>query len=88
MAKETPPSLFDLDDVKKWSEEWKDMPEFVQRDMSPFQSIIVHFESEEDMKEFSKVIGQNITHRTKSIWFPKYNRERPSNYIYDQENES
>jgi len=82
------PIIFDEgNDPVNWKEDWKDMPEFIQKDESSFQSIIVHFENKEDMDAFAKLVGQNITHRTKSIWYPKYNRERPSNYIYAQEGE-
>lgn len=86
--KNTPTPLFDLDEQLKWKEEWKDMPEFLQKDESAYQSIIVHFENQEDMEAFSSLIGQKITRRTKSIWYPKYNREKPSNFMYIQEDES
>ena len=65
-----------------WKKEWWDMPEFIQEDAPPFQSVIVHFECEEDRDEFAKLLDQQITSLTKSMWFPKYNREKPSNYIY------
>ena len=55
---------------KEAMEEWKDMPEFVQEKKEPFSKIIVRFENEDDLKEFSKLIKQNLTQKTKSIWFP------------------
>ena len=39
--------------------EWTDMPEFVNEENNPFLSIKVHFETEEDMQNFSKLIKQN-----------------------------
>ncbi len=76
-------SLFeDLDEFISWKEHWCNMPEFVQDDMDSFQSIIVHFETEEDRNEFSLLLNQKITYKTKSLWFPKYNREKPSNFLY------
>lgn len=57
--------------LEKWEHEWQGMPEFVQEDLQPFQSIIVHFEKREDMDEFSKLVEQKLTYKTKSIWYPK-----------------
>lgn len=52
-------------------DEWKDMPEFVQDKQEPFAKIIVRFNSQEDLDEFSKLIGQKLTPKTKSIWHPQ-----------------
>jgi len=62
-------SLFDNLE-NEWQKEWKDMPEFLQEKKEPYSKIIVRFESKEDLQEFSKIIGQNITKKTKSIWHP------------------
>lgn len=63
------PRLFEND--KAWVEEWKSMPSFAQRDLSPHQSICVHFESDEDRLAFAALVGQTVTSRTRSIWYPK-----------------
>lgn len=52
-------------------DEWKNMPEFVQDKQEPFAKIIVRFNSQEDLDEFSKLIGQKLTPKTKSIWHPQ-----------------
>jgi len=52
-------------------DEWKNMPEFVQDKQEPFAKIIVRFDSQEDLDEFSKLIGQKLTPKTKSIWHPQ-----------------
>jgi hypothetical protein len=54
-----------------WEEHWKQMPEFVQKDISPFKTIYVHFETRKDMEDFIKLVGQRITLDTKSIWYPE-----------------
>lgn len=60
-----------LFDERKQSEiEWVGMPEFIQEEKKPYQSIIVRFSSKEDVEEFSKIIGQKLTNKTKSIWHP------------------
>ena len=52
-------------------DEWKNMPEFVQDKHEPFAKIIVRFNSQEDLDEFSNLIGQKLTPKTKSIWHPQ-----------------
>ncbi|MCP4566797.1 MAG: ParB N-terminal domain-containing protein [FCB group bacterium] len=63
-----------LDEASGNATEWDGMPEFVQNDESGIKAIIVHFKTQEDINEFSKLIGQNITEKTKSIWYPKAER--------------
>lgn len=54
-----------------WEEHWQGMPEYVSEDLTPFKSIYVHFESREDIKKFSELVGQTITLDTKCIWYPE-----------------
>lgn len=51
--------------------EWVNMPEFVQEKDEPHHKLIVRFASQEDLDEFSKMIGQKIGPKTTSIWHPK-----------------
>jgi hypothetical protein len=46
------------------------MPEFVQEKKEPFKELIVRFETEADYLEFQRLIGQQLTVKTKSIWHP------------------
>jgi len=57
-----------------WQLHWKDMPEFVSNKFSCYHELTIRFASEEDLKDFSKIINQIITKKTKSIWYPKLNR--------------
>ena len=52
-------------------EAWRGMPEFIQGDLTPLRTIYVHFGSTEDIKAFSRLVGQAISPNTKFIWFPK-----------------
>ena len=54
-----------------WRKYWKQMPDYVQDDNPPFIQITIRFGSEADVDSFSKLISQNITDKTKSIWHPK-----------------
>jgi hypothetical protein len=55
---------------KSWEKEWRGMPEFIQKKERPYSTITVRFETKEDMDEFSRLINQKLTNRTKSIWYP------------------
>lgn len=61
-------SLIEVDE--SWKEEWKDMPEFVQDKQEPYAKIIFRFDNEESLQDFAKIIGQKLTKKTKSCWFP------------------
>ena len=54
--------------------EWVNMPEFVQEKSEPYATIIVRFETKEDLKEFGELIGQTVNVKTKSIRYPKLER--------------
>jgi hypothetical protein len=54
----------------KEENEWTGMPEFIQEKKEPFAKIIFRFDSERDLSDFSKLIGQKLTKKTKSAWFP------------------
>jgi len=67
------------------SEEWKDMPEFSQDDLSAWKNLIVNFKSEKDLNDFSRLIGQDLTSKTKSIWYPKQEKENLIDKAYVNE---
>lgn len=52
------------------NELWEGMPEFEQEDLAPYQTIKVHFASEGDREAFAELVGQKITGKTPSIWYP------------------
>lgn len=74
--------LFNYSKSEEWKKEWIDMPEFVQEKQEPYLKLIVRFETEEDMIEFSNIIGQKITKKTKSIWHPFRSHWGNNNKIY------
>ena len=53
-----------------WQEEWIGMPEFTQEKQSPYAKIIIRVECREDLDQLSKLLGQKLTQKTKSAWFP------------------
>lgn len=74
-------SLFDLP-KKEWEKEWADMLEFSQKNKQPVQKIVVSFESFDDVLSFGKLIGFAPTKKTKSIWFPFKQKDKPKEFCY------
>lgn len=72
-----------------WNEEWAGMPEFEQSEVKPHHSIIVHFESEMALIDFGALISQNVTTKTKYIYYPRQQKVmRKGRYLAVDENES
>ena len=65
------------EEADEWQKEWQNMPEFIQHNKQPVQKIVVSFETKEDVIEFAKITGYNITDKTKSIWFPFKEKDTP-----------
>ena len=53
-----------------WRREWKGMPEYVNNNLTPMKSIIIHFADECDLKDFAEKLGLKIYMTTKSSWYP------------------
>ncbi len=65
-------SLFgNLDDFTRAREEWQGMPEFAQENLRPWKQLIVSFENRADMDAFAALVGQRLTEKTQSIWYPE-----------------
>lgn len=82
-GKEKQELLFDF--PKDWEGHWVGMPEFVQNGQKPYTQIIFRFSCEEDLQEFSKLIGQKLTKKTKSAWHPQLVRGQHSHRRYVDE---
>lgn len=67
------------------SEEWVGMPEFEQEDLTGVQSIHVHFATRADVEAFAELIGQKLTDKTRSIWYPEAEIERYADKRYSDE---
>ena len=81
---------FDLPetDQDQWEDHWKNMPEFEQDDLTPFRSFLVHIRNDADVTHFAKVMAQEFTDKTKSIWHPKLVREVYNDKAYTSETEA
>jgi hypothetical protein len=61
---------FLFDDDPAWKEKWAGMPDFEQEDLESWGAVKVHFKDREARDSFADLIGQALTERTRSIWFP------------------
>ena len=61
--------LFEID--PDWKDTWAGMPEYRHEDLQPWQSIYVHFKTQEDRQDFAHLVGQALHSNTKFIWHPK-----------------
>ena len=50
---------------------WAGMPECDQPAAEPFRTLKVHFNEQAAVDAFAKLIGQNVTDKTKYVWYPK-----------------
>jgi hypothetical protein len=56
--------------------EWIGMPEFDQSDRTSKFEVVVHFLSESQRDAFAELVGQKITAKTHSIWYPEEDEVR------------
>ena len=68
-----------------WRKEWEGMPEFFQKDLTPYRVLNLRFRNEEDVQEFAKLVEQVITPRQKALWFPFAEFRRASHLRYVDE---
>lgn len=64
----------EVDDVN-YDELWEGMPEFNQNNADAPYSVKVNFYNLEDIEEFSRIVGQTVTEKTKFINFPAIEKE-------------
>lgn len=56
--------------------EWQGMPQFDQQDKTAYRHIVMNFRSDEDVAKFGELIGQSVTEKTRSLWYPAAEIER------------
>lgn len=67
-------TAFDAGEVHRSWAEWWGMPEFIQQDLEPFESVLVHFPDPEDRAAFLALTGAKTRTVTRGgtpfIWYP------------------
>jgi hypothetical protein len=65
-----------------YNAEWQGMPEFGQENHMAFRTLVVHFTDQESVNRFAKLVKQELTDKTKFIWYPKQARETVADKAY------
>jgi|TARA_R110002153_G_scaffold75892_8_gene195807 hypothetical protein len=75
-------SLADFVDIEdnrdNWEKHWVGMPTYTQEHNKTYKTVMMHFRNAEDYKEYCDLIGQAMTMKTKSAWYPALDREANS----------
>jgi len=74
--------LFEIDDADEYETEWRGMPEFNQPDNGAFRQIIVSFDDQAGVDAFARAIGQSLTDKTKSVWYPPRERNNVADLFW------
>lgn len=62
--------------------EWRAMPEYEQGDLQ-FRSIVMHFADAAAVAAFLALIGQQVTDKTKFLWYPaRVDQPKPREHHY------
>lgn len=64
------------------TDHWVGMPAFDQENTNGVRQLIVHFETDADVTLFAQLVQQQITAKTKYIWYPEHKRESTVNKAY------
>lgn len=67
-----------ITEEKDWQKHWVGMPEFKQEDNPPYMKIYMSFRNKKDFEDFAELVDQNLSEKTKSIWYPKLDRDQNS----------
>jgi hypothetical protein len=63
--------------------DWSGMPEYNQPDAGPFRTMLVHFNDQAAVDAFAALVGQNITDKTKYVWYPKQEKTAAPGQVYE-----
>jgi len=64
---------------------WTGMPECDNEDQLPKNRLLINFKSDADKLAFAAVLGQTLTEKTKSVWFPPQLAESKAHMRYADE---
>lgn len=74
---------FNLDVGKRVNDpynEYSDMPEYEDSDESGFRTLLIHFKDQAGIDDFSELVKQKITDKTKYLWYPPVEKENAVDY--------
>ncbi len=62
--------------------EWVGMPEFTQEDQTAAYQCTINFTCDADVRAFERFIGQRIPRNTRSLWYPRQERQNMRSLSY------
>jgi len=74
--------LLGADSAADAASEWQGMPEFTQDDLMAHRTIKVHFRDDQAVAEFAKLLRQQVTDKTRFLWFPPAARDAVADKEY------
>lgn len=75
-------TLLSPEQLQPWRWHWRGLPSFSHADKTAAESVLVNFESSADREAFAELIGQTVTERTQSVWYPAADIGRYANKRY------
>lgn len=68
--------LFSEEEIYPYKAEWQNMPEYSHADLEPKFQVLVSFLTEQDLKDFLRIIGQEnglaiYKNKVSSLWHPQ-----------------
>lgn len=64
-------TVFPQEEKPDYEGEWDGMPEYDNEDQRPVRTLLVHFNNEDDVVKFARLVEQKINEKTKFIYYPK-----------------
>jgi hypothetical protein len=71
-------------EIDPWAE-WSGMPEFEHGEKAAFRSVMVHFDDQQAVDQFAKLLEVTVTAKTKYVWYPHKDRTDNSGVRYKSE---
>jgi hypothetical protein len=75
-------SVMQVEGENNVDEVWAGMPECANEDKLAKNRLLINFKSDADKLEFAKTLGQALTEKTKSVWFPAQPAESKAHMRY------
>jgi len=79
-------NLFDEEPEYEWDNQWQGMPYYnPEAEEPPFYEVIVRVRNKEDFDKLKAIMNQNMTSRTKAVWFPEKPNRKMAGVAYRDE---
>lgn len=73
------------DSPNDWKEEWREMPEYLQKREKAYQEILIRFFTKDEVQDFATLLSCNITPQTKTIVYSALQKDTNQKLRYADE---